>query len=113
MHSEQSLFRTSVSSRRGSCQLTLTRSCASWLVPAEVLGERRTAEVPAKSPRKMDHGSTWSIARQDVLGLTSVVSLYENDAANGIAANASDVVFQPAVGIAVRTGEIPLLAAFI
>jgi hypothetical protein len=69
--------------------------------------------VPANfSPSRREKSSSepaWPVTRHDVLGLPGGVAGDQDDTADGLAADLSDVVLEEAV-IAIRPSELVLLA---
>src|SRR5204863_9331451 len=69
----------------------------------EVLGNGGAGELLAEQTGKQQYRAAWPVARDNVLGLPGSVAGDENDTADGLAVDLSDVVLDPVV-LAVRAG---------
>src|SRR5713226_1178692 len=80
----------------------------SGLAREEVLGVGGAGEFFAHQAGQEQQRAPWPVVRRDVLGLPGGVASDQDDTADGLAADLSGVVLEPAV-VAAGTGELDLL----
>src|SRR5215470_2916463 len=81
----------------------------SGLAGGEALGIGGTVELLAQQAGQEQQRTAWPVARHDVLGLPGVVADDQDNTADGLAADLSDVVLEEAV-LATGAGKLVLLA---
>ena len=74
-----------------------------------MLGDRGAGELLAQQAGKEQQRAAWPVTRHDVLGLPGGVTGDQDDTADGLTVDLSNVVLEEAV-VAVGAGELVLLA---
>ena len=103
------LFVLDAQSVRGTALLAVIGSSVSRLAGGEVPGNGGPGELLAQQAGKEQQRAAWPVTRHDVLRLPGVVAGDEDDTADGLAADLSDVVLEEAV-VGVGAGVLVLLA---
>src|ERR671932_1303086 len=81
----------------------------SWLAVSEVGAIGGAGELFAQQARQEQQRAARPVARRDVLGLPVGIAAYQDNSADGLATDCSDVVLEKAV-FAAGAGEVELLA---
>src|SRR5262245_31545837 len=76
---------------------------------SKMLGNGGSGELLAQQTGQQEQRAEWPVTRHDVLGLPGGVALDEDNAADGLATNLGDVVFEEVV-VAAGADELVLLA---